>query len=230
MRLRDRTESPQRESPRRESPQRERFAFVGEQLALDFANTLGGYRGGNTRELIATYDELVEWGQQAGIVTPNEAQRLLHASRRDPAGAATVLERAHLLREAIYALVVARMHGEVVCEADFAVLNGELAPALAHRRVTTGAEGVVWTWDWREERGNDGDDGAHLLLDALLWPAAVAAAELLVMRDHLLLRECASDRCSWLFLDTTRNHSRRWCDMKGCGNQAKIQRYRSQHR
>ena len=60
---------------------------------------------------------------------------------------------------------------------------------------------------------------------AVLWPVALAATELLTTRDHPPLRQCASDACSWLYLDTTRNHSRRWCDMKGCGNKAKVRRY-----
>jgi predicted RNA-binding Zn ribbon-like protein len=206
---------------------RERFAFIGGHLALDFANTLGGRRGGSTRELMATYADLVTWGLQAGTIAPCEAERLVHAAQRDPAGTMLVLERARRIREAIYALVVAPVHGDALPAADLAVLNGELAQALAHRRVTTSETGVAWTWDWRAEGvagGNERD--AHLVLDVVLWPVTVAAADLLTMRDHPPLRQCASDECGWLYLDTTRNHSRRWCDMKGCGNKAKERRYR----
>ena len=219
---------PNRTRQRRGSPAlRERFEFIGGHLALDFANTLGGRRGGSTQELVATYADLVTWGLQAGILVPDEAQRLLHAALLDPADAVMVLERAHRLREAIYALVVARMHADATHSADLALLNSELARALAHRRVMTGATGIVWTWDWREEHLGEGSDThTNLVLDAILWPVAVAAADLLTMRDYPPVRQCASDECSWLYLDTTRNHSRRWCDMKGCGNKAKVRRYR----
>ena len=44
------------------------------------------------------------------------------------------------------------------------------------------------------------------------------------------IRECDGDTCGWLFLDTTRNHSRRWCDMRGCGNRAKVRRHRQKQR
>ena len=223
------------ERPKRTRPHRgrstagERFEFIGGHLALDLADTLGGRRGGSTRELMNTYADLVTWGLEASIVTPEEAEHLLQAAQLDPVDAVAVLERARRLREAIYALAAARMRGDAAQSTDLAVLNSELAQALAHRRVTTGAAGMAWTWDWRAE-GVTGDcerqSNSILVLHAVLWPVAVAAADLLTMYDHPPLRECASDACSWLYLDTTRNHSRRWCDMKGCGNQAKVRRYR----
>lgn len=203
-----------------------RFAFIGGRLALDFANTLGGLRGGATRELVATYADLVAWGEQAGVIAPDEEQRLVRAAQLDSTAAMLVLERAKQLREAIYAVVVAQMRGDTPRSADLATLNRELAQALAHRRVTTGATGVVWTWVWRVEGVTGGESRATIALDAVLWPVVVAAADLLTMEDQPLLRQCASDACSWLYLDTTRNHSRRWCDMKGCGNKAKVRRYR----
>ena len=208
----------------------EGFTFIGGHLALDFANTLGGRRGGSTRELMITYADLVTWGLQTGTIAPDEAERLVQAAERDPAGAALVLERAHRLREAIYALVVAPLRGDAVPHADLAVLNGELAQALAHRRITTGPTGAVWTWDWGADGVTSRDGQTTLVLDAVLWPVTVAAADLLTGRDHQPLRECASDDCTWLYRDTTRNHSRRWCDMKGCGNKAKVRRYRRRQR
>lgn len=188
---------------------REHFAFIGGHLALDFANTLGGRRGATTRELVATYDDLIAWGQHAGALTPEEAERLARAAQLDPAGSEIVLERAHRLREAIYALVMATMRADVVPTADLAVLNGELAQALVHRRVTTSPTGAAWTWDWRADGVSGGQEGHMILaLDALLWPVALAATVLLTMHDHPPLRQCASDECNWLYLDTTRNHSR----------------------
>ncbi len=209
--------------------QRRRFAFIGGHLALDFTNSLGGRRGGSTRETVATYADLVAWGLQAGMVMADEAHWLLDAAQRDPARAAMVVARARGLREAVYALITARMRGEVAPGVDLALLNSELALALAHRRLAISDHGhdLVWAWDWRQERAMDVATHVGLTLDTLLWPLAVAAADLLSRRsEHPPLRQCASDECSWLYLDTTRNHSRRWCDMKGCGNKAKVRRYR----
>jgi predicted RNA-binding Zn ribbon-like protein len=43
------------------------------------------------------------------------------------------------------------------------------------------------------------------------------------------LRECGNRECRWLFLDTSKNHTRRWCDMKVCGNRIKARRFKALH-
>jgi predicted RNA-binding Zn ribbon-like protein len=68
-------------------------------------------------------------------------------------------------------------------------------------------------------------------LDGILWPILRSAARLLTDGDHSRLGQCADDRgCGYLFYDTSRNRSRRWCDMNSCGNRAKSQRHYARHR
>jgi predicted RNA-binding Zn ribbon-like protein len=59
---------------------------------------------------------------------------------------------------------------------------------------------------------------------------ARAAADLLVSPERALVRECASGTCSWLFVDRSRTHQRRWCSMKTCGNRAKARRFYTRRR
>lgn len=40
------------------------------------------------------------------------------------------------------------------------------------------------------------------------------------------LKRCGNPLCRWIFLDGSRNRSRRWCDMAACGNRAKVARHR----
>jgi predicted RNA-binding Zn ribbon-like protein len=61
--------------------------------------------------------------------------------------------------------------------------------------------------------------------NAMLWPIARAAGDLLASPDLALVRACSSPTCQWLFLDTSKNHHRRWCSMKQCGNRAKVRRF-----
>ena len=61
----------------------------------------------------------------------------------------------------------------------------------------------------------------------MLWRLAVDASDLLTSTDLDRVRECSGDTCSWLFLDRSRNRSRRWCDMADCGNRAKARRHYS---
>jgi predicted RNA-binding Zn ribbon-like protein len=75
------------------------------------------------------------------------------------------------------------------------------------------------------------DGGRAGLLDDALWAVARSAADLLISETTLAhLRECAAETCGWLFLDRSKNGSRRWCDMKVCGNRAKVRRFRRRAR
>ncbi|MGH7566474.1 MAG: CGNR zinc finger domain-containing protein, partial [Gemmatimonadota bacterium] len=94
-------------------------------------------------------------------------------------------------------------------------LNAELAEALAHARVSPRGEGFILGWD----------EGAAQL-DAPLWRVAHSAMEVLLEADLSRVGECDSDTCGFLFLDTTRNRSRRWCDTRVCGNRARVRRHR----
>jgi predicted RNA-binding Zn ribbon-like protein len=95
------------------------------------------------------------------------------------------------------------------------VLNKSLGEALSRSQVVRKNGGFSW-----ELRASQGD------LDQMLWPVARSALDLLVSTELDTVRECAADDCAWLFLDESRNGSRRWCDMKVCGNRSKIRRFR----
>ena len=99
-----------------------------------------------------------------------------------------------------------------------AVINAEHAAAMAHARIEPGPESFGWTW---------ADEAA---LESPLWPVARDAADLLTHPDAVRVKACASDDCSALFVDTTKNRRRRWCDMKICGNRAKVRRHRESKR
>ena len=63
-----------------------------------------------------------------------------------------------------------------------------------------------------------------------LWILSLKVAELATSDSMQMLRACGNDECRWLFLDTSKNHTRRWCDMKICGNRMKARRFKAQHR
>jgi predicted RNA-binding Zn ribbon-like protein len=118
------------------------------------------------------------------------------------------------LREAVYRIFSAVAGSRSPQPADLAILNATLAAALASLRIVTMGNGFIWVWGGGEEA-----------LDRVVWPVALSAAGLLTSGERRAVRECAATNCAWLFLDTTRNRSRRWCDMKVCGNRAKARRH-----
>ncbi len=197
-----------------------KFQFVGGNLALDFCNTVGGKRGVINREYLNSYFDLAAWSYQAGLLESPQAQALLETAQRDPETAATVLSRAIELRESIFRIFLSIISGNSLPQLDLERLNSELARSLGRMRLRpakNGKEkGFRWTWAAEERE-----------LDHPLGPIAHAAATLLTHPEHLgRVDTCHGDTCGWVFVDLSKNHSRRWCDMRDCGNRAKIRRHR----
>jgi predicted RNA-binding Zn ribbon-like protein len=184
------------------------------RLCLDFANTLSWRNSDRQHDWLDSYSNLVEWGALVGILPVETVHRLHREAARDPTKAGTVLKGAVELREAIYRIFSAIAAGSSLQAADVDALNAALADALTHLQIFSEAEGFVWDWV--------GDEGA---LDRMLWPVARSAADLLTSEELNRVGECQGDGCGWLFMDMSRNRSRRWCDMGDCGNRAKARRY-----
>jgi predicted RNA-binding Zn ribbon-like protein len=190
------------------------FDYIGGSLILDFTNV--GTHAGHNHEHLRSYDDLVDFVRGAGGQSAADARRLVAEAERHPSAAKAVLARAIALRDASMRVFSAFARGKGSDPRDLELIGREAASALAHRRIAQTGKQVSWTWN---------DD---LTLERVLWPIAQSSSELLTSdRDRAMLRECASDTCEWLFLDRTRNHSRRWCDMADCGNRAKQKRFRS---
>ncbi len=200
----------------RKSP--EDIDLLGGKVCLDFSNTLDWHASAHPVESLFNYADLVTWSRHAGIVNPRAAQKLLDQAASEPATAAKVYDRAVALREATFRIFSAVAKGARPRAEDLAKLNQELSRALAHAAVVDSADGFVW--DWKSAPG---------ALDSVLWPIARSAAGLLTSPALDRVRECADtvDGCGWLFIDTSRNRSRQWCDMKSCGNRAKARRFQA---
>lgn len=191
------------------------FELVGGRLCLDFVNTLNGSREtGQTEEKLTSYSDLVSWGRQAGIVTEREARGLLKEAAHSPEKAAEVVARARDLREVIYRIFSSITHGRSPSKDDLNTLNIALSEAMAQSQVVRGADGFTWDWSTKADT-----------LDRVLWPVARSAAELLTSEEVNRARVCEAGDCTWLFMDLSKNRSRRWCDMKYCGNRAKSRRH-----
>ncbi len=190
------------------------FELTGGLLCLDFANTVEDRPDVHPRDLLSSYNDLVSWGKQAHVLTEQEAQQLLEEARRRPVEASGVLQRAVAIREAIFRILKSVVKDTLPEEVDLIMLSAAVADTQNHARIVSKAGGFSWDWI--------GDENT---LDRMLWPVVRSAADLLTSDELEDVRVCASDTCNWLFLDTSKNHSRRWCDMKSCGNRAKARRF-----
>lgn len=207
------------------------WKFVGGRLCLDFVNTVGGRvsRSGAARspdfadqivrDKLTVYPDLVAWSQAAGVLGPREAKRLLRLAKDRPREAAAVQARGLSLREAIHRLVKAALHGWEPLAEDLEILNGEVETARRRERVVAARGGFVWA-----------SSVGKPALDGPVSRVASSAADLLTSADLVRVRRCGGEECGWLFLDESRNRSRQWCDMRDCGNLAKVRRFRERHR
>jgi len=195
------------------------FDLTAGLLCLDFANTLDNRLSGRPIEQLRTYGDLLDFSQQSGSLQADVLAALPAEARLRPAEAASALQRAVVLREALHRLFLAIASGNSPAPDDLTLLNRALADALSHAGLAPRGDGYVWSWT-----------GADRSLDAPLWPVVRSAADLLTTPSLATLRVCASERCAWLFVDTSRNGSRRWCDMRTCGNRAKARRHHARLR
>jgi predicted RNA-binding Zn ribbon-like protein len=195
------------------------FELSGGALCLDFANTWGD-RERPEEERLRSYPDLLAFALQTGTLTADEAARLAGRAGREPGEAAAALARAVELREALYrifsagAAEAAGATGRGPEAADLERLNAALPEALSHLRLEPRGRELVWAWAAADDP-----------LEAPLWPVVRSAAELLTAEERRRVRECGGGACTWLFLDHSRNRSRRWCSMETCGNRAKARRH-----
>ncbi len=200
------------------------FELTGGAVCLDFANTVDN-RPTAALEQLEIYGDLVRWAEQAEVISAGQGEVLRAEAARRPEAARAALAGARALREAIYTVFSAVAAGREVPAEPLALLNAALPPSLARLRLAApardSAPGTPFGWQW------DLDDHA---LDGLLGPLVESAADLLTSPDLARVRECEADNCGWLFIDRSRNRSRRWCDMAVCGNRAKARRYQARTR
>jgi predicted RNA-binding Zn ribbon-like protein len=193
------------------------FDFSGGDLSLDFVNTVGD-RPIRQEEHLHAWRDLVDWAEQAGLVSKRTAASLRAAEGRGDT-TRRAFARAVALRECLYRIFQAIAAGRAPARTDLDALNDAIRHAMVHARLEPRGGDYVWAFV---------DDDQTM--DGFLRPVVRAAAELLVSPARVSVRECASDRCSWLFVDRSPTQRRRWCSMKTCGNRDKVRRFYERQR
>ena len=192
-------------------------------LCLDFTNTVGWRGTDHAVDYLTRYADLAWWAHSVGIWTRKHAAGAAATDRQHPQRGERVLRRAVALRETVYRVVRAAARGGKggagPVDADIDGLNAELSRAMSHLSLTPGRAAFTL-----------GFVGIEEALDAPLWHVARSAGDLLTSDRIRRVKECVEGDCHWLFVDVSRNHSRRWCDMRDCGNRAKARRHYAKQR
>jgi predicted RNA-binding Zn ribbon-like protein len=192
------------------------FDLTGGQLALNFANTVSRrHDPDRRREHLASYADIVAFARQSGIISLKQAKELYDYAERHATESARTFRKAIAMREVMYRAFSAIAQGKTASAGDLDLMNDFAIEALRHRCLAHSNRGYRWEWS---------PDGKNPL-DRILWEIAQAAAGLLTSPELQLVRFCEAPDCEWLFLDHSRNRSRRWCDMTSCGNRQKARRH-----
>ena len=168
--------------------------------------------------MLNSYGDLLRFLAESNLLDPQRA-RLLNKAVTPEAGA-RALQSVRALREATAGVLYATVEGNSPPQADLRALEKYFVDATRHRELqwekADGPAGLVWKWGRYE---NDPD--------LPLWALTQSVSEILLSDEMTHVRTCAVDTCRWLFLDTSKNHSRRWCNMKVCGNRMKARRFQA---
>jgi predicted RNA-binding Zn ribbon-like protein len=185
-------------------------------LCLDFANTVSGRKiPERAVDHLRGYEDFVAFARQSGVLSSEQSEELLELARRKHRLADAALRRALIYRESVFRGFSALAAGTPPEHEDMQQINDSALEALNHRQLEPANGQYRWKWHWNGKNA----------LDSILWPIAQSAADLLTSRELQAVRMCEAPECAWLFLDQSRNRTRRWCDMKVCGNRQKARRH-----
>jgi predicted RNA-binding Zn ribbon-like protein len=188
---------------------------VGGHIALDFVNTLGGRKADQDDEYLHRYAHLIAWTQGAALLEREDAAALLDHAEARPREAADALAAVLRLRSHLDAVLRAATHALPPDPGDLGALRDGHRAALAAARLEPRDGGFAWYWPMTSPPA----------LAFPLWCITGQALDLLRFGPLDRLAECG--HCRWLFLDLSRNRTRRWCSMDTCGAIVKMRRYRA---
>ena len=191
------------------------FLFVGNQAALDFVNT-DLVLDGNPTDLLPSFEALISWSIQAGLVTKEEAKRIEQASGRHDA---ETLKQVKAFRTTMREMAERLAAGRPVLQATIEAVNLALRHRLGYPQVSRRHGAFERTYQTEVKNPKQ-----------LLGLLAEAASDLLTACDPSLVKKCQNPACVLLFYDTTKNHARHWCSMSLCGNRSKVAAHYQRHR
>jgi len=205
-------------TPASSARQDREYELIAAHPVLDLVNTLDWrFRDGNSEELLDSYRNLLRFLEQSEQLTPAQTGRMARGvSGKDTS---RIVEAVRELREAVAEVLYAMLDRRKPTAASIKTLEACFKAVSKHQSLSWSDSGLIWDWPLIASSP-----------DLPLWILSLSASKLLTSNEIEKIRACDNPECRWLFLDTSKNHTRRWCDMKICGNRMKARRFKAQHR
>jgi predicted RNA-binding Zn ribbon-like protein len=192
--------------------------LLGGRLCLDFVNTIEDPFGA-AEEFLHGYEDLVRWGGYADAFDGDEARALREHGVAQPDHARLVFAEALRLRASLERIFRAIAAGEQPPDKEMEELQQDYAKAVSVAVLAPLDRRLEWSWPSASD------------LKQPLWLIVQSAMELLTEGDLRRVKQCpGANDCGWLFYDTSRNSTRRWCSMEGCGSRVKMRRHYARHK
>jgi len=187
---------------------RTKFLLVGNHLTLDFVNTKIA-ENGVPRDLLGGPEDVAAWAVAVRLLDLPRAKKL--AKLWQGAGNRDEFEEVLRFRKVLHAMVEAIARGESVTNPTLNVINAQLLKLNGHTEVLPSGEGFAKRFVLEIHEPSQ-----------LLGSVADASSNLLCYGNPAYVKKCENPACVLYFYDGTKNHSRRWCSMKACGNRTKV--------
>jgi predicted RNA-binding Zn ribbon-like protein len=188
-------------------------AFIASDPVLDFLNTVDAQGRSADQNRLLSYGSLIAWGKAAGLIDPNEEREIADAFSSAPAESEQALYDLLQWREAVYRVFETIAKNEKPPANDWLTVEAWIKKAISSARLSRDKNGATC---WKTPPGT-------IDLTTIPHRLALGLHELLAGSLFTNLKQC--EGCTWLFIDTSKNHTRRWCSMATCGNRAKAQRH-----
>ena len=188
---------------------------VGGVLCLDFVNTINS-RLNPEHDYLMNYSDLTGWANNVGILSPAQSNRLQKRAKENTEATEEIVSTARRIRELLYSLFSNTAKKSELDKKDMEKFMAAYGESISRGYLMKQENHYTTTWKVDEA------------LETLLWPIIYSAGELLLSDELCQVKECPG--CGWLFLDTSKNQSRRWCSMNTCGVRDKMRRYHKKQR
>jgi predicted RNA-binding Zn ribbon-like protein len=185
-----------------------KFPLIGNQLSLDFINTKI-VENGVSKDLLDGLADVAAWAVAVKLLDLPQAKKLVKLWQQAENHAE--FEEVLRFRKVLHALVDEMVRGKSATTPTLNAINTHLRKLNGYTEVLPSDEGFTKRFCLEVHAPSQ-----------LLAPVAEAAADLLCYGNPAYVKKCENPACVLYFYDGTKNHSRRWCSMKACGNRTKV--------
>jgi predicted RNA-binding Zn ribbon-like protein len=187
-------------------------------VCIHFINTVSKHDGQGRKEVFSSFQNFLTWGVTADLVSQADAARWQKWARTNKGEANQVLAQVIAFREYLFNLFTKSADWQRVNPAKLSPLNKMIGSPSIQRTLRAKGNNVSEYWSC-------GDDSL-----TMLRKIALSASDVLLSGSWKKIIECDRDECDWLAIDTSKNHSRRYCSAVGCGNLARVTRHYQRHK